>query len=698
MNRRRWIAVFLIIWSILAIFIGPLDGFRHGHYYEEFNNNLISEEDWHDNLSLKDDHEVDFMPMRKYLNGISVIFDQPQDNSGTLVLSILNSDGTPIEDIPVDLSKPNSGTWYKIDIRPVLKKGVVYKLRFSVKDCKYYPELKRVDRGYLPRETVSDDILVVYSYAKSTFTLQERILIVLFMIVFGFLLAGFLLERKQGILNKTALGIFLTVILAWNYLYNSIDVGNSMFTGFQAESEILVRGVIIDEHENGRLGNAGRMGYGLGAYGDLKKIDDNFNRIYLTDDYWNNGYSRTEAAIIVISGPYTQQIAAVGNTVGFSNGEELSITEVDDDNTNIIIKFDHKGILNPLKYGDLDDAVFYDANHNRLPKGSVSAYTSQYGLQGKIFRHLTRFMNEDDMIDSLYLICSLLTAIVFVLICTILANKYNIVMAGCFYFVFWLSPWITCFARNLYWVEFTWFLPMLAGLFCAWKTEDKRCRWIAYASAYFTVLIKSLCGYEYLSTVMMGLISFLLVDAFVAAFRKDTKKLVLLIKSIMVIGILALAGFLTAIVIHARLKGDGEILFGIKQIIYSDVLRRTGGGDLNSINPVYWESLNASVWETFCKYFKFNTQIITGVPGNLFSLLCIVPVFIFISDYRKHILNAELPVMYIVFFISSISWFCLAKGHSYIHTHISFVLWYFGFVQICFYVIINKLTVLYRGK
>lgn len=38
--------------------------------------------------------------------------------------------------------------------------------------------------------------------------------------------------------------LLLTVGLAWNYMYNSMDVQNSGFAGFQADSETLASGVI----------------------------------------------------------------------------------------------------------------------------------------------------------------------------------------------------------------------------------------------------------------------------------------------------------------------------------------------------------------------------------------------------------------------------------------------------------------------
>lgn len=154
---------------------------------------------------------------------------------------------------------------------------------------------------------------------------------------------------------------------------------------------------------------------------------------------------------------------------------------------------------------------------------------------------------------------------------------------------------------------------------------------------------------------------------------------------------------MAAICIHAPLKGDGSILEGIKNIFVQDVLRRTNGADLNDFAEHYWPSMNASIWEVFCAYFHFlTTEIILGIPGNLFPLICIVPLCIMGYDIKCKKTNYESIVLYVVFFLTSISWFCLAKSHSFIHRHMNYVLWYFGFVQICFYIIAEKITSVFK--
>ena len=210
-------------------------------------------------------------------------------------------------------------------------------------------------------------------------------------------------------------------------------------------------------------------------------------------------------------------------------------------------------------------------------------------------------------------------------------------------------------------------------------------------AAFAAVAVKSLCGYEYITTVMLGLIAFLLIDCGTAIINKDKERKMLLLRMIFILGVTALAAFFFAICVHALLRGEGNLLNGIKGIIKNDVLRRVGGGSMNDFGEEYWPSLNASVWETIRKYFHFDTDIIAGLDANLFPMLCLIPIIIFIYDYIKGQINPEEVMMYVIFFITGMSWIVLGKSHSYNHVLMNFVLWYFGFVQCCFYIIANKI-------
>lgn len=688
-NRNIFIIISMIM-LFLVVAVGPLDLFTHGYYSEEIDVSQIAEEDFLGEIDLSEqDYFMQFSPQKSHMAGIELYLNnQPAGNTGSMVIEVSNSAGKKVDKITVDLNRVTEASWYKVYTSASLKQGQIYTLSISVMNCDTVPHLQLVNQDYLSDEIIQGNALVSFAYAQSTFTFQNKIIMLLFVIsLWVFMLYKLLDQKNRNVFKSISFIVFVTAILSWNYMYNSMDNQNTSFGDFQSDSESLVTDVIYAEEDGEYFRQDNEKGFGLGGYITLSN--------YTTDDDWLNGFSRTENALLLNTNDYTKEVAIVGNQVQFKNGDIQQITSVSDDGSYIYIGLSGDK-TSSAKNGSLDDAVFLDSNGNQLHKGLEAAYKSQYGLQGKVFRRFARNMNEDDMLSNLHLICSLLTALIFAVIVWLISRKYNNILAGCFFATFWLSPWIINFARNLYWVEFTWFIPMAIGLFCAWKISDKKCRIVSYIMTFIAITGKCLCGYEYITVVMMGLIAFLFVD-FVKAFdEKKCQKSILVFRTIIIIGVIALCGFMVAICIHAPLRGDGNLIEGIKNIIKQDVLRRTAGADLNDFQLVYWDSFNASVWQTFCTYFHFSTEIITGITGNLFPLLCIIPLCIFGYEVKNKRLNTELLTMYCVFFLTSISWFVLAKSHSYIHTHMNYVLWYFGFVQVCFYIIINKIVSVMR--
>lgn len=708
MNQKRkliFIGIITIIALALIIIIGPCDKFTHGYFGEEIDIGQIAVEDMGETINLADEnYTMSFVPLKDHMAGVEIyLVNQPKGNTGKLELTFMDDDGKVLDTVEVDLAKVKAASWYKVRTNAKFKKGNTYLLTFSTNgECLNIPYLQTVDPDYLPNETIEGNILLCYAYEQSTFTFQNRILISLFIVaIWIFLMSLFVSDNKKVWLKYVSCFLFMTLILSWNYMYNSMDNQNTSFSKFQNDSETLVTGPIYAEEDGEYFRTNAEKGYGLGRYFNLKGMLRDYESSYISDDNWLNGYSRNEAAIVVNSNSYSKEVAIAGNQIKLENGEVYQITSIDDNGTNIIIYLNSDKVLSYAKYGSLDNAIFLDAGGNELHKSLISSYRSQYGLQGKVFRHLARYMDDGEKITTLNLICCLASAVVFTLITFLISMKYNNLMALCFFFTFWLSPWIVNFARNLYWVEFTWFLPMAVGLFCAWKIDSRKCRIISYVATFAAIVGKCLCGYEYITVVMMGLISFLLADLINALVKKDNKKAKLIFRTTVIIGGIAIAGFMVAICIHALLKGDGSIMDGIKNIIKQDVLRRTYGADINSRNPADGRegySIFASTWEVYCLYFHFNTEVITGITGNLFALVCIVPLLIFGYEFKIKKVDYQLLAMYLVFFVTSISWFILAKAHSYVHIHMNYVLWYFGFVQICFYIIINKIVVLIKGQ
>lgn len=696
----------IIIFIFISLFIIGLDFsiltdfFCHGFYGDLVIFQDINEEDYLGYIDLgKGTYETTFSPAKEHFAGFEIILENmSEERSGVLSLSTYTMDGKLIETQKIEMSEISSAGWYMIYTDKNYKKDMIYKLAIEADDYEIAPRLLLVDDDYLPEEGMGNNLLIGYAYSMPTFSNVEKILFSLGAVSIWIALMGELClssshKRKYARIVSFILGC--TALLAWNYMFNSFDEENmDRFSSFQYDSDALVYGAIEAEKDGIK------QSYGLGRY-YITIGEYNAQTEFVNNDSWTYGYSKSEPEIMISNNVYTQLFASEGTIIQFENGDRFTVIEVAEQGDNYILTLNSAEALNYYKYGDLGNATFYSKEEDsliRYPEGTLKPYEAQYGLQGKVFRYLSRDMDENAYTDYLRLICAICCALIFSLIIVMLRVKYNFLLAACFAITFLLSPWLVNFGGSVYWVEFTWFLPMLIGLICAAWINRKWVRKACYILAYFSIVIKCLCGYEYISTVMMGLISFMLIDLAVSITKRDKKSTLLFFKTTFIMGCIALAGFGTAICIHALLRGEGNIIGGIKSIISEDVLRRVGGGSLNSFGQEYWPSLNASVWEVVRKYFHFKTDIIAGVDANLFPMLCLAPIGIFIYDYVKQRLNPEEVIMYFVFSLTGLSWIVLGKSHSYIHTHINYVLWYFGFVQCCFYIILNKIKQYVSGK
>ncbi len=316
----------------------------------------------------------------------------------------------------------------------------------------------------------------------------------------------------------------------------------------------------------------------------------------------------------------------------------------------------------------------------------VTDYASQFGLQGHIFNFLNNKLKIS--VDNLRLICCILLAVVLVLFSLKMREKYSKTLGDVFYLTFLLSPWVIAFAKNLYWVEFTWFLPGLLGLYLSTNISKTK---IYLPLIFLAILFKCLCGYEYITCIMLFTIAPLCIDFLITKNKKERKKL---FKTIMAVGIACLLGFIVAIGINGYIWGNGDLLLGIKEIYKEKASKRTF--DLGIYNSKY--GFIGNVYITLRKYFNWPTNILLGIPANMFKFIFLSSLVIVIYNCLLNKKNAKKElIMYFVYLITSISWFILGTGHSYVHTHMNYVLWYFGFLPIAFYVII-KFVSEYLGK
>ena len=277
----------------------------------------------------------------------------------------------------------------------------------------------------------------------------------------------------------------------------------------------------------------------------------------------------------------------------------------------------------------------------------------------------------------------MLFVIVICLIVWQLNIKYGVVFAAIFGAVSFFSSWTDNFSNNLYWVEFTWFIPLLLSLFMLNYPHKKN---LIYLLFFVSILVKCMCGYEYISTIMASSLVFLLVE-----YLADKKKRKELFKEIIIIGFISVLAFLLVYVIHAYVYGNGNVLEGLSRMQIELVGRRTYGNAFN-YDPGYADSLNATVITVINKYIGIGSR---ESVRNLLLFISTVTILFYRAIYLKDNCG-KLVSMFVLSLLSTLSWIILAKGHSYIHTHINFVMFYMGWVQVSFYIIVESVFKMIR--
>lgn len=335
-------------------------------------------------------------------------------------------------------------------------------------------------------------------------------------------------------------------------------------------------------------------------------------------------------------------------------------------------------------------AIFSGVAGNEKP--TFSPYVSQYGIQGILLSKIHRYFGLSEL-SKLQTINSIILATVVVSLFFLYRRIYDNIFAIIFLLTMLSSPWLVSFARNLYWTPFLWFIPALLAAMI-YIEQRKALRIILLFGIAFAVFVKSLAGYEYLSTITLFACSVFVVAPF---FKPQEQKTSGNLTMFFLVFVACVVGFIGALLVHASMRGD-TVLSGLQSIYDYDVKRRTYG-DPSLFDPVYKASLEISPFSVVKTYvITWGTTLVMWLPGAWFRLLLVFSLGGLVYKFlRKHPSRQRDAVLLAFFFIVPVSWFVLAKGHSYIHTHLNYVLWYFGFVQALIYVSFNTAIIFFLG-
>ncbi len=347
----------------------------------------------------------------------------------------------------------------------------------------------------------------------------------------------------------------------------------------------------------------------------------------------------------------------------------------------------------------------YTAYLHNLTFENFATYNSQPGGQGMIFSLLDRLIpfSQHSKLNFFYILTALLSAIAITFIINWFYEEFGLLTAIFVLGSALLSQWLTVFGKNLWWSLWAFYLPMIVVLYFLkrYRVPDNR-QYIRFGILIFiAVSIKCFInGYEYITTTLIMMVTPCIYYAVLDKWSKNEYMRFIFAAGIGT-GVAVLLSMLMLCFQIGAVK-DGFI-DGVEHVIWSFGKRTYASPE--DYPPVYAASLKAGtigVVITYMKgvFFDLNNYLsVTNafVSKHLFKvryfylvvLFMAMSALLFFRSNRKmgtERSQQDIALIWTTWFsiLAPLSWFVIFKAHSYIHTHMSFLLWqmpftFFGF-------------------
>ena len=338
----------------------------------------------------------------------------------------------------------------------------------------------------------------------------------------------------------------------------------------------------------------------------------------------------------------------------------------------------------------------YAAYLNRGSFDNFSTYMSQPGGQGIIFSLLDGRIPLSPQIKlwAFYVLTALLTAIALTAIIGWFYDEFGEWVAIFVIGSAVLSQWVTVFGKNLWWSLWAFYLPMLVIMYFLKRYRETLDRQFIRFGILIFIAVSIKCfinGYEYITTTLV-----MMLAPFVYYVILDKWSRRQCVKWTLAAGLgSGVAIFLSLIMLCFQIGAvKGGFMDGVEHVIWSFGKRTYG--EAEDFPPVYAASLNASTLSVVITYmngvfFDLNNYLsVTNAFVSNFLLKIryyyLIVLFIAMSALLLWRSNAERRRHYIALIcatwfsiLAPLSWFVIFKAHSYIHTHMSFLLWQMPF-------------------
>ncbi|MBN2975176.1 hypothetical protein [Pseudomonas lactucae] len=485
---------------------------------------------------------------------------------------------------------------------------------------------------------------------------------------------------------------FLVMLMAFQFnLFKTTS--DFQFKTWRDGSEALVLGKIFADangidtgHSNLGFIERGEPIKGPNVLAVYKRIDTptGIETARISDDYWTNGFSNSANKLLI-------KIADV-NSIGYANNEVRA-------GQHITFPGERVRAINSVERSGPYDVVSYRGdfiNPNSIKSDetiklgdqiefSFNQYPQQFGIQALALSFAYKYFPLVDSVSSLQFLMSAMMALALTLMIREIGLTISTTFAAVFFVCMVGSPWVVAISRNLYWASFLWFLPTVMAMYAYRCPPSSRARLVAITLYGALIFLKSLAGYEYTSSIVLMSLMVFMIDPFRASPILGLKKA---IRMTVTMGGVAVAGFLIAILVHAINRAD-TLAEGISQTLGRDALKYSALGRLNGVvvsGPDIPLSFLISEYVN-----EWKTPVLFWLEGsNVFSTLLLLTGLSLVAQFYIRDANARRDAaLVLVTLLAPLSWFILMQKHSAIHVHLNYVLWYFGFIPACMFVIVR---------
>ena len=380
-----------------------------------------------------------------------------------------------------------------------------------------------------------------------------------------------------------------------------------------------------------------------------------------------------------------------------------------------------------------DPKYTYEYFERKNVDGFFVPYESHYGFQVRLLKYLS--LTGCDNLSCYHSVTAIIMSLLITSFFLILCREFGIIPSLFFSATFFTSAWFIVFAKNLYWLPFSWFVPTLITIFVSIFYKKNYLAFIFFMTTlFFAYLINALFRYEYLTVV--GLSSCLPIIYIL--IKKNFSKF-LILRLLIYNFLVFLLSFLLALTIHAY-SINKNIINGYSTILHNASKRIQSTESKTTI--INYCGNNLACIEDIKKNFEKSTVLVVGeyfifpafLPGTkrvnerklpqLYNgLKCSDPpgcIEKFRSSFMSHDYSQFLKELFLVFFsleglnwlfdrlvflifflisvlvalrssspvkitfifslIAPLSWFILAKPHSDAHYDVNYIVWYLSYI------------------